>query len=65
MMKWTVTAKTMALASLARWKTLMKQMFKREPGMLSPEDAERTGSGCRGIRKMKVRDPSPLKSGMG
>lgn len=35
--------------------------FKRAPGMLSPEDAERTGQVAEGIRKMKVRDPSPLK----
>jgi hypothetical protein len=35
--------------------------IKRESGMLSPEDAERTGQVAEGIRKMKVRDPSPLK----
>jgi hypothetical protein len=29
--------------------------------MLSPEDAERTGAVAEGIRKIKVRDPSPLK----
>lgn len=34
---------------------------KKDPGMLSPEDAERTGQVAEGIRKMKVRDPSPLK----
>ncbi|OAL34050.1 hypothetical protein AYO20_06698 [Fonsecaea nubica] len=34
---------------------------KRDPSMLSPEDAERTGQVAEGIRKMKVRDPSPLK----
>lgn len=34
---------------------------KREPGLLAPEDAERTGQVAEGIRKMKVRDPSPLK----
>lgn len=34
---------------------------KKESGMLSPEDAERTGQVAEGIRKMKVRDPSPLK----
>ncbi|KAJ9615121.1 hypothetical protein H2200_001195 [Cladophialophora chaetospira] len=34
---------------------------KNDPGMLSPEDAERTGKVAEGIRKMKVRDPSPLK----
>ena len=35
--------------------------IKKEDGMLSPEDAERTGQVAEGIRKMKVRDPSPLK----
>ena len=35
--------------------------IKREPGLLSPDDAERTGQVAEGIRKMKVRDPSPLK----
>src|SRR6201999_3999949 len=34
---------------------------KSDPNMLSPEDAERTGKVAEGIRKMKVRDPSPLK----
>ncbi|KAK5064991.1 hypothetical protein LTR84_000826 [Exophiala bonariae] len=34
---------------------------KKDSGMLSPEDAERTGQVAEGIRKMKVRDPSPLK----
>lgn len=29
---------------------------KRDPGLLSPEDAERTGQVADGIRKMKVRD---------
>jgi hypothetical protein len=33
----------------------------KNPSMLSPEDAERTGAVAEGIRKIKVRDPSPLK----
>jgi len=33
----------------------------KEPALLSPEDAERTGQVAEGIRKMKVRDRSPLK----
>jgi hypothetical protein len=35
--------------------------IKKEDGMLSPEDAERTGQVAEGIRKMKVRHPSPWK----
>ena len=34
---------------------------KKESGLLSPEDAERTGQVAEGIRKIKVRDPSPLR----
>ena len=34
---------------------------KKDSALLSPEDAERTGQVAEGIRKMKVRDPSPLK----
>jgi hypothetical protein len=34
---------------------------KKDAGLLSPEDAERTGQVAEGIRKMKVRSPSPLK----
>lgn len=33
----------------------------KDAGLLSPEDAERTGAVAEGIRKIKVRDPSPLK----
>ena len=33
----------------------------KNAGLLSPEDAERTGAVAEGIRKIKVRDPSPLK----
>ena len=32
---------------------------KKEGGLLSPEDAERTGQVAEGIRKIKVRDPLP------
>jgi hypothetical protein len=35
--------------------------LKKDSGMLSPEDAERTGQVAEGIRKMKVRGPSPLR----
>jgi hypothetical protein len=34
---------------------------KRDSSLLSPEDAERTGLVAEGIRKIKVRDPSPLR----
>jgi hypothetical protein len=34
---------------------------KRDASLLSPEDAERTGQVAEGIRKIKVREPSPLR----
>ena len=48
-------------AILGKMEDINDADIKKESNLLSPEDAEKTGQVAEGIRKIKVREPSPLR----